>query len=88
MSNFREGGARYSFQTLAVGKFATMREGIGVVDYLRVTGAGTIELKPKLAAENHPTETFEVEAGHYVGGQFVELVAASPACFPIDVQGW
>lgn len=84
----RSDGPKYSFQVSAVGVFKTLRSGIKVVDYVRVTGAGSVTLRPKLPAEGHTTETFLVEAGHVIEGQWLELVDASPACFPIDLQGW
>jgi hypothetical protein len=80
-------GFRYSFQVTAIGVFKTVRPSMSVANYLRIAGAGSVELRPKIPADGFPTETFTVEDGHVITGSFIELVAADEGCFPIDVAG-
>lgn len=80
-------GFRYSFQATDAGRFRDMRPNMRVANYLRVTGAGTLVLVPKLPADGNDTETFQCDEGQVITGAFVAIDSADEGCFPIDVAG-
>lgn len=55
------------------------------VSFLKVSGAGVIEIRFAVPRDGHETETLTLEAGEALPGQIVELVVADPACYPIRV---
>jgi hypothetical protein len=57
----------------------------GFVRFLKVSGAGSIEVKFRYPRAGAATETFTMKAGETLPGQILALVSADSACFPIKV---
>lgn len=90
MRHVREDAPPFLFEIAAATDFKTIeRSGVAMSHaiLLKVTGAGSLEVKLKIPRGGAATETLTMVDGEAIPGQFVGVVAADSGCYPIKVWG-